>query len=53
LAAAPAVLATPPVAPGAAKTRGVADIVFLIDVSGSMAPVIDALRATSRCSSTR
>ena len=27
-----------------AKTRGVADIVFLIDVSGSMAPCIDALR---------
>jgi hypothetical protein len=27
-----------------AKTKGVADIVFLIDVSGSMAPCIDALR---------
>ena len=27
------------------KTRGVADIVFLIDVSGSMAPAIDALKA--------
>ena len=27
-----------------AKTKGVADIVFLIDVSGSMAPIIDALR---------
>ena len=27
-----------------AKKRGVADIVFLIDVSGSMAPCIDALR---------
>ncbi len=26
------------------KTKGVADLVFLIDVSGSMAPVIDALR---------
>ena len=26
------------------KTRGVADIVFLIDVSGSMAPAIDALK---------
>ncbi|MBA2244198.1 MAG: VWA domain-containing protein, partial [Gemmatimonadetes bacterium] len=26
------------------KTRGVADIVFLIDVSGSMAPIIDALK---------
>ena len=37
-----------PVAPPVAarpKTKGVADIVFLIDVSGSMAPVIDALRA--------
>ncbi|HZF66552.1 MAG TPA: vWA domain-containing protein, partial [Gemmatirosa sp.] len=38
------VLAAPPPAPARAKTRGVADIVFLIDVSGSMAPVIDALR---------
>jgi hypothetical protein len=37
-------LAAPPTAPARAKTRGVADIVFLIDVSGSMAPVIDALR---------
>lgn len=27
-----------------ARTKGVADIVFLVDVSGSMAPVIDALR---------
>jgi hypothetical protein len=27
-----------------AKTKGVADIVFLVDVSGSMAPIIDALR---------
>jgi len=26
------------------KTRGVADIVFLIDISGSMSPVIDALK---------
>jgi hypothetical protein len=33
----------PPLAPRA-KTKGVADIVFLIDVTGSMAPVIDALR---------
>ena len=31
-------------APARAKTKGVADIVFLIDISGSMAPVIDALR---------
>lgn len=30
--------------PQQTKTRGVADIVFLIDVSGSMAPVIDALK---------
>ena len=38
-------LAPPAPAPQArAKTKGVADIVFLIDVSGSMAPVIDALR---------
>ena len=36
-------IATPP--PEArARTRGVADVVFLIDVSGSMAPIIDALR---------
>ena len=34
---------TQPAAPRA-KTKGVADIVFLIDISGSMAPVIDALR---------
>ncbi|MEJ7759290.1 MAG: vWA domain-containing protein [Gemmatimonadaceae bacterium] len=38
-----------PAAPTAApqtreKTKGVADVVFLIDVSGSMAPIIDALR---------
>ena len=38
-------LAPPAAAPQVrAKTKGVADIVFLIDVSGSMAPVIDALR---------
>ena len=37
------VAAAAPLAPRA-KTRGVADIVFLIDVSGSMTPVIDALR---------
>jgi hypothetical protein len=30
--------------PTRAKTKGVADVVFLIDVSGSMAPIIDALR---------
>lgn len=38
-----------PAAPAAApqpraKTKGVADVVFLIDVSGSMSPIIDALR---------
>ncbi|HEX8448021.1 MAG TPA: vWA domain-containing protein [Allosphingosinicella sp.] len=27
------------------KTKGVADIVFVVDISGSMAPCIDALRA--------
>ena len=37
------IAAAPPVAPRA-KTKGVADIVFLIDVSGSMTPIIDALR---------
>ena len=36
--------APPPPPPPRAKTRGVADIVFLIDVSGSMSPIIDALR---------
>jgi hypothetical protein len=39
----PAPTAAPPLQQRA-KTKGVADIVFLIDVSGSMAPVIDALR---------
>ncbi len=34
--------APPP--PARAKTKGVADIVFMIDVSGSMKPCIDALR---------
>jgi hypothetical protein len=33
-----------PVPQARAKTKGVADIVFLVDVSGSMAPCIDALR---------
>ena len=33
----------PPLAPRP-KTKGVADIVFMIDVSGSMTPIIDALR---------
>lgn len=36
-------LAAPTPAPRA-KTKGVADLVFVIDVSGSMAPCIDALR---------
>lgn len=40
--AAPA--AEPPAPRERAKTKGVADIVFVIDVSGSMAPCIDALR---------
>jgi hypothetical protein len=47
-AAAEAGVATPAVdapAPQArAKTKGVADLVFVVDVSGSMAPCIDALR---------
>jgi hypothetical protein len=48
-AAAPMAGEAEPALPAAApaprsKTKGVADIVFLIDVSGSMAPVIDALR---------
>ncbi|MGI8673305.1 MAG: VWA domain-containing protein [Luteitalea sp.] len=39
-------VATPPPAPQTrSKTKGVADVVFLIDVSGSMAPCIDALRS--------
>ena len=33
-----------PVPPPRAKTKGVADMVFLVDVSGSMSPCIDALR---------
>ena len=37
--------AAPPPPPAArAKTKGVADIVFVVDISGSMAPCIDALR---------
>ena len=31
--------------PAKAKTKGVADIVFMLDITGSMAPCIDALRA--------
>ena len=38
----PAQNAPPP--PARAKTKGVADIVFVVDVSGSMTPCIDALR---------
>jgi hypothetical protein len=34
----------PPDAQPRPKTKGVADIVFLIDISGSMSPCIDALR---------
>lgn len=38
-------VAASPVAPQTrGKTKGVADIVFVVDVSGSMAPCIDALR---------
>jgi len=38
-------VAPPSAAPPArGKTKGVADIVFLVDVTGSMAPIIDALR---------
>ena len=33
-----------PVPQARAKTKGVADLVFVLDVSGSMAPCIDALR---------
>ena len=40
--AAPDMSAPPP--PARAKTKGVADIVFIVDVSGSMKPCIDALR---------
>ncbi len=37
--------ATPAPVPAArAKTKGVADLVFVVDVTGSMAPCIDALR---------
>lgn len=34
----------PSIPPVRTKTKGVADIVFVIDISGSMAPCIDALR---------
>ena len=34
----------PPAPQPRAKTKGVADIVFVVDISGSMAPCIDALR---------
>ena len=40
--AAPALAAPAPTT--RAKTKGVADLVFVVDVSGSMAPCIDALR---------
>ena len=38
------VAANPQAPQSRGKTKGVADIVFMIDVSGSMAPCIDALR---------
>ena len=41
---APAEMAPPPNVQERPKTKGVADIVFLVDVSGSMSPCIDALR---------
>ena len=41
---APADVAAPPNVQERPKTKGVADIVFLVDVSGSMSPCIDALR---------
>ena len=34
----------PPVPQARSKTKGVADIVFVVDISGSMSPCIDALR---------
>lgn len=37
--------AAAPVPQARAKTKGVADLVFVVDVSGSMAPCIDALRS--------
>ncbi|MET0527806.1 MAG: vWA domain-containing protein [Microvirga sp.] len=37
-------VAAPPSVQERPKTKGVADIVFLVDVSGSMSPCIDALR---------
>lgn len=40
----PAEAAAPPNVQERPKTKGVADIVFLVDVSGSMSPCIDALR---------
>jgi hypothetical protein len=42
--AAPEVQAAPANVQERPKTKGVADIVFLVDVSGSMSPCIDALR---------
>lgn len=36
--------ASAPAPQSRAKTKGVADIVFVVDISGSMAPCIDALR---------
>jgi hypothetical protein len=40
----PADIGSAPAVAPRAKTKGVADIVFLVDVSGSMTPIIDALR---------
>ncbi|HVF82747.1 MAG TPA: vWA domain-containing protein, partial [Sphingomicrobium sp.] len=38
------VAASPQAPQSREKTKGVADIVFVVDISGSMAPCIDALR---------
>jgi hypothetical protein len=40
---APPITAAPPAPAPRARTKGVADIVFLVDVSGSMQPCLDAL----------
>jgi hypothetical protein len=42
---APSQVPAPPPVQERPKTKGVADIVFLVDVSGSMSPCIDALRS--------
>lgn len=44
LAGPPETVAPVPAPQPRPKTKGVADVVFLVDVSGSMSPIIDALR---------